>query len=56
VGISDESDLHAHEEPARQMAHDKFDPPALLEEYPPGGEYTLPMLGNGRIWPDDGRT
>jgi D-alanine-D-alanine ligase len=51
VGISDDSVVHTQEELARQVAyiHDRFDQPALVEEYLPGDEYTVLMLGNGRL-------
>ena len=49
VGISDESVVHSKEELAKRVAHvyDKYDQPALVEEYLPGQEYTVLMLGNG---------
>jgi D-alanine-D-alanine ligase len=50
VGISDESVVQTPEALARQIAfiHTRFDQPALVEEYLPGDEYTVLMLGNGR--------
>jgi D-alanine-D-alanine ligase len=49
VGISDNSVVHSREELARQVAyiHEEYDQPALVEEYLPGQEYTVLMLGNG---------
>lgn len=49
VGISDQSVVHNMDELKRQIAyiHDEFDQPALVEEYLPGQEYTVLMLGNG---------
>ncbi len=49
VGISDESVVHSLEELARRVKyiHDTFQQAALLEEYLPGREYTVLMLGNG---------
>jgi D-alanine-D-alanine ligase len=51
VGINDNSVVHNRKELARQTAHihDTFDQPALVEEYLPGDEYTVLMLGNGRL-------
>ena len=51
VGISDASVVHTPEALARQVAyiHTSFEQPALVEEYLPGGEYTVLMLGNGRL-------
>ena len=51
VGISDDSVVHTPEALARQVAfiHNNFDQPALVEEYLPGDEYTVLMLGNGRL-------
>jgi D-alanine-D-alanine ligase len=51
VGISDDSVVHTRKELARQVAyiHNNFDQPALVEEYLPGDEYTVLMLGNGRL-------
>lgn len=49
VGISDESVVNSKEELANRVKyiHDEFDQPALVEEYLPGQEYTVLMLGNG---------
>ena len=49
VGISDKSVVNTAEELAAQVAyiHETFDQPALVEEYLPGQEYTVLMLGNG---------
>lgn len=49
VGISDESVVQSKEELAKRVAfiHEAYDQPALVEEYLPGQEYTVLMLGNG---------
>lgn len=49
VGINDDSVVNTVEELARQVQyiHTTFDQPALVEEYLPGQEYTVLMLGNG---------
>lgn len=49
VGISDKSVVNTAEELAAQVKfiHDTYDQPALVEEYLPGQEYTVLMLGNG---------
>ena len=49
IGISDNSVVHSKDELARQVAyiHEKYEQPALVEEYLPGEEYTVLMLGNG---------
>lgn len=49
VGISDQSVVNNIDELKRQVGyiHDEFDQPALVEEYLPGQEYTVLMLGNG---------
>ena len=49
VGISDASVVENHEQLASQAAfiHSEFEQPALIEEYLPGQEYTVLMLGNG---------
>ena len=49
VGINDNSVVTNEEELAAQVAwiHNEFDQPALVEEYLPGQEYTVLMLGNG---------
>jgi D-alanine-D-alanine ligase len=51
VGINDNSVVHAPEELAKQVAwvQETFDQPALVEEYLPGQEYTVLMLGNGEL-------
>ncbi|MDZ7667365.1 MAG: hypothetical protein U5K27_18895 [Desulfotignum sp.] len=51
VGISDDSVVHDRKQLARQVAHihDTYDQPALVEEYLPGDEYTVLMLGNDRL-------
>lgn len=48
-GISDESVVNSKEELEKRVAyiHTEFDQPALVEEYLPGQEYTVLMLGNG---------
>ncbi len=49
VGISDNSVVHTLEALKKQVAyiHDTFEQPALVEEYLPGQEYTVLMLGSG---------
>jgi len=49
VGISDNSVVHTLEALEKQVAyiHDTFEQPALVEEYLPGQEYTVLMLGSG---------
>ncbi len=49
VGISDNSVVQNPEELERQVAfiHKEYEQPALVEEYLPGREYTVLMLGNG---------
>lgn len=49
VGINDNSVVNSPEELEKQVAyiHDTFDQPALVEEYLPGQEYTVLMLGGG---------
>ena len=49
VGISDESVVHGPAELARRVRyiHATFKQAALIEEYLPGQEYTVLMLGNG---------
>ncbi|MCG8564408.1 MAG: ATP-grasp domain-containing protein, partial [Desulfobacterales bacterium] len=49
MGINDNSVVHNREELTAQVAwiHETFDQPALVEEYLPGQEYTVLMLGNG---------
>ncbi len=50
VGISDESVVNSREELKKRVSyiHSEFDQPALVEEYLPGQEYTVLMLGNGQ--------
>ncbi|MDD9302532.1 MAG: hypothetical protein HUK40_09400 [Desulfobacter sp.] len=49
VGINDNSVVNTREELASQVAfiHETYDQPTLVEEYLPGQEYTVLMLGNG---------
>jgi D-alanine-D-alanine ligase len=49
VGISDDSVVNTMEELERQVRyiHDRFEQPALIEDYLPGEEYTVLMLANG---------
>ncbi|GAB6145175.1 D-alanine--D-alanine ligase family protein [Desulfocicer niacini] len=49
VGISDDSVVNSEDELKKRVAHihDTYDQPALVEEYLPGDEYTVLMLGNG---------
>ncbi|NDY70706.1 hypothetical protein DO021_03450 [Desulfobacter hydrogenophilus] len=49
VGISDNSVVSTPEELKAQVGfiHENYDQPALVEEYLPGREYTVLMLGNG---------
>ena len=51
VGISDNSVVHTPEELAAQVKfiHETYEQPALVEEYLPGQEYTVLMLGNGEF-------
>ncbi len=50
LGISDKSVVNTPEELAAQVKfiHDTYNQPALVEEYLPGQEYTVLMLGNGQ--------
>lgn len=50
VGISDDSVVESAEALQKRVAHihDTYDQPALVEEYLPGQEYTVLMLGNGK--------
>jgi D-alanine-D-alanine ligase len=50
VGIADASVVHSRDELARRCGyiHAEFGQAALVEEYMPGPEYTVAMLGNGR--------
>lgn len=49
VGISDESVVNSPEELKKRIEYieNTFEQPALIEEYLPGQEYTVLMLGNG---------
>lgn len=49
VGISDESVVHTPEQLASRVAfvHSEYQQPALIEDYLPGMEYTVLMIGNG---------
>ena len=49
VGISDESVVHNMTELQNRVAfiHERFEQPALIEDYLPGEEYTVLMIGNG---------
>ncbi|MCD4718247.1 MAG: ATP-grasp domain-containing protein [Desulfobacula sp.] len=49
VGISDESVVNSPEELKKRIDYieSRFEQPALVEEYLPGDEYTVLMLGNG---------
>ena len=51
IGISDDSVVHNREELARRVryVHEKLEQAALIEEFLPGDEYTVLMLGNGRL-------
>ena len=51
VGISDDSVAHTSAQLQRQIAYiqETYRQPALVEEYLPGDEYTVLMLGNGEI-------
>ena len=51
IGISDESVVHNREELARRIryVHETLEQAALIEEFLPGEEYTVLMLGNGRL-------
>ncbi|NWG13494.1 MAG: ATP-grasp domain-containing protein [Acidobacteria bacterium] len=50
VGISDESVVHTEEELRRRVAYieREFGQQALVEEFLPGAEYTVLVLGNGK--------
>lgn len=50
VGISDESVVNSPEELKKRIRYieNEFEQPALVEEYLPGAEYTVLMLGNGK--------
>jgi len=49
VGIADESVVYSDEELRRRVAYieREFDQPALVEDYLPGDEYTVLVVGNG---------
>jgi D-alanine-D-alanine ligase len=49
VGISDDSVVHntAELEARVRHIHKKYEQPALIEDYLPGAEYTVLMIGNG---------
>jgi len=49
VGISDESVVDTLDELKKRVnhIHTKYEQPALVEDYLPGGEYTVLMIGNG---------
>ena len=51
VGISDESVVQNVAELQKRVAfiHEQFEQPALIEDYLPGEEYTVLMIGNGKI-------
>jgi D-alanine-D-alanine ligase len=51
VGITDDSVVENRGALEKQVAfiHREFDQPALVEEYLPGNEYTVLMLGNGKL-------
>lgn len=51
VGISDDSVVSSRSALRKQIdyIHTTFKQPALIEEYLPGEEYTVLMLGNGKI-------
>ena len=51
VGISDDSVVDTPEALQRQIRyiHETFQQPALVEEYLPGEEYTVLMIGNGEL-------
>nr|WP_320190389.1 hypothetical protein [uncultured Desulfobacter sp.] len=51
VGINDNSVVNTTEALAAQVRfiHEHYDQPALVEEYLPGQEFTVLMLGNGRF-------
>lgn len=51
IGISDDSVVHNPQELAKRIrhVHEKLEQAALIEEFLPGEEYTVLMLGNGRL-------
>ena len=50
VGISDDSVVNNREELEARVRHihEKYEQPALIEDYLPGAEYTVLMIGNGK--------
>jgi D-alanine-D-alanine ligase len=50
VGVTDESVVYSEEELRRQVAYidREFRQPALVEDFLPGDEYTVLLVGNGR--------
>ncbi len=50
IGISDESVVHTFEALKARVKHiqETYDQPALIEDYLPGAEYTVLMIGNGK--------
>lgn len=50
IGISDESVVHtpAQLEARIHYVHKTYEQPALIEDYLPGAEYTVLMIGNGK--------
>ncbi len=50
IGISDDSVVHTPAELAAQVRHihKTYEQPALIEDYLPGAEYTVLMIGNGK--------
>jgi D-alanine-D-alanine ligase len=50
IGISDESVVQTPEELKARVMHIQktYDQPALIEDYLPGAEYTVLMIGNGK--------
>ena len=49
IGISDESVVHTRKALKARVRyiHENFEQPALIEDYLPGEEYTVLMIGNG---------
>jgi D-alanine-D-alanine ligase len=50
IGISDDSVVHTPAELEKQVRHihTAYEQPALIEDYLPGAEYTVLMIGNGK--------
>jgi D-alanine-D-alanine ligase len=50
VGISDESVVNTPDELKKRVnhIHTRYEQPALIEDYLPGDEYTVLMIGNGK--------